>query len=363
MTASSSSAAKPDVLWYTRCPVPSPLGIAARQGWLAEAFAGDGIRIESIIDSKDRAIRESHFDHHLEWSFRQGGNIPPIWARANRRATRLVAITWTDEFQALITLPGSDIRSAEQLAGRRLAVPRRVNDLIDFHRATALKGIVSALSLAGLGAKDATLVDLPIEESVILQQGVPSLFGLRRRHPYFREVEALVRGEVDAIFVKGAEGIVIANLIGAQVAVEFGNHPDPKVRINNGTPRVLTVDAALSEQRPDLVLRLLEVVARAGRWAEAHPDETLRFVAREITTSEEAVLASNGSEVHKHLGIGLEAPLVAAIGHFKDFLLEWGFLPDDFDLGAWIDDAPLRALQAQQQHAPTPANDALVATA
>ncbi|MDM0059053.1 ABC transporter substrate-binding protein [Variovorax fucosicus] len=354
---SSSSATSPNVLWYTRCPVPSPLGIAARKGWLAETFAEEGIAIESIIDSKDRSIRESHFDHHLAWSFRHGGNIPPIWARANGRATRLVAITWTDEFQAIVTLPGRGIGSIEQLAGRRFAVPRRVNDLIDFHRATALKGAVSALSLAGLTAGDVTLVELPIEESVILAQSEPSLFGLRRRHPYFREVEALVRGEVDAIFLKGAEGLVVANLIGAQIVSEFGHHPDPKIRINNGTPRVLTVDDALSRQRPDLVVRLLSVVERAGRWAEANPDETVRFVAREIATSEEAVLASNGPEVHRHLGIGLDAPLIEAIGHFKDFLLQWGFLPDDFDLDTWVDRGPLRALRAAHSQIPeaTPA--------
>jgi ABC-type nitrate/sulfonate/bicarbonate transport system substrate-binding protein len=85
---------------------------------------------------------------------------------------------------------------------------------------------------------------------------------------------------VDAIFVKGAEGVLVANLIGAQIVSEFGRHPDPRVRINNGTPRTLTVDAALAGQRPDLVVELLRVVQRAGRWAEAHPDETLRFVAR-----------------------------------------------------------------------------------
>lgn len=343
---------RPDKLWYTRCPVPSPLGIAARLGWLAETFAQEGIGIESIIDSKDRSVRESHFDHHLAWSFRQGGNIPPLWARASGRDTRLVAITWTDEFQALITLPGSGITSAAQLAGQRIAIPRRVNDLIDFHRATALKGAVSGLSLAGLTHKDVTLVDLPIEESVILAAGEPSLHGLRRRHPYFAEVQALVRDEADAIFVKGAEGIVVANLIGAQVVADFGSHPDPKVRINNGTPRTLTVDAALADQRPDLVVRLLEVVQRASQWAEQHPDDTLRFVAREIATTEEAVLASNGPEVHRHLGLSLEAPLVDAIGHFKDFLLEWGFLPADFALDRWVDPRPLAQLRSQSSALP-----------
>src|SRR5450830_1518441 len=89
------------VLWYTRCPVPSPLGIAARLGWLEAEFQPLGLQVKSIIDSPVKAIRESHFSHHLAWSFRQGGNIPPLWARAQGAATRLVALTWTDEFQAV----------------------------------------------------------------------------------------------------------------------------------------------------------------------------------------------------------------------------------------------------------------------
>ncbi len=344
-----TAVAAPDekVLWYTRCPVPSPLGIAARLGWLDEAYAAEGIEVRSILDSPVRSIRESHFDHHLAWSFRQGGNIPPIWARANGRDTRLVAITWTDEFQALITLPETGITSLRQLKGRRFGVPQRLNDLIDFHRATALKGLVSALSTEGWSPSDVERVDLPIDESVILDRREASLHGLRRRHPYFREVQALVRGDVDAIFVKGAEGVVIANLIGAQIVAEFGRHPDPKVRINNGTPRTLTVDAGLAQARPDLVLTLLRQVRRADDWARQHPDDTLRFVAREIGTTEEAVRASNGPLVHEQLGIGLQAPLVEAIGHFKRFLLEWGFIPHDFDLEAWVDPGPLAALDAE----------------
>lgn len=335
---------QPTKVWYTRCPVPSPLGIAARQGWLAEAFEKQGIEVDSIIDSPLREVRESHFDHHLAWSFRQGGNIPPIWARSQGRRTRLVAITWTDEFQALITLPGRGLETAEQLRGKRIAIPRRVNDLIDFHRATALKGAESGLSLAGLGTDDVTLVDLPITESVIQPQGEPSLFGLRRRHPYFREVQALVQGEADAIYVKGAEGIVVANLIGAQQLIEFGRHPDPKIRINNGTPRLLTVDESLSERRPDLVLELLRVVDRAAQWARVHPDETLRFVAREIGTSEDAVTVSNGP-VHEHLGISLEQEQVQAIVYFKDFLRRWGILTQDYSVADWADPLPLQQLR------------------
>jgi len=163
-----------------------------------------------------------------------------------------------------------------------------------------------------------------------------SLFGLRRRQPYARESAALLRGEVDAFFVKGAEGVVAANALGAVALAEFGRHPDFKVRINNGTPRTLTVDEALVRDRPDLLLALLQQVQRADDWARSHHDETLRFVARDIGVSEEAVVVSSGADVHRQLGLSLAPALLEALAHFKQFLLEHGFLPADFDIGDWI---------------------------
>jgi ABC-type nitrate/sulfonate/bicarbonate transport system substrate-binding protein len=330
-------------LWYTRCPVPSPLGLAARLGWVDDAFAADGFTVSAILDSRDGAVRESHFDHHLAWSFRQGGNIPAIWARSNGRSTRLVGLTWTDEFQAIITLPASGIRRAQDLIGRRFGIPRRTNDSIDFHRATALKGMVSGLAAADIAPDAVEIVPIDIAEKVLARPGDPALAGLRRRHPYWHELSALLRGEVDAIFVKGAEGITVTNLAAAVVVTEFGRHPDPAIRINNGTPRTLTIDGWLAEERPDLAARLVRLVARAGAWAAEHPEETLSFVAREILTSEEAVLASNGADVHQQLGIGLDPAHIAAIDHFKRFLIDWNILQHDFDADAWVDRRPLEA--------------------
>ncbi len=328
----------PDALWYTRCPVPTPLGIAARLGWLEETFRREGVAIRSIAESTDRAVRESHFDHHLAWSFRQGGNIPAIAARAKGRATRLVGITWTDEFQAIVTRPDTGITTGHDLAGRRFGLPRRQDGIVDFHHATSLKGLFSALRLADLPREAARIVDIPVAESVIVPVGDPSLHGLSRRLPYAPEVTALIRGEVDAIFVKSAEGIAITNQFGLHVVSEFGFHPDPEIRINNGTPRVLTVDEHFAAERPDLVALLIGVVARAGAWAADHPDETRRFVAREIGASEDAVLAANGPDLHRHLGIGLHETHVAAIDSYKTFLLEIGLLSTDFDVASWADD-------------------------
>ncbi|HXZ09102.1 MAG TPA: ABC transporter substrate-binding protein, partial [Paraburkholderia sp.] len=52
----------------------------------------------------DVTIRRSHFTHSQPWSFRQGGNIPALWARSQGSDTRLIGLSWVDEFQALITL-------------------------------------------------------------------------------------------------------------------------------------------------------------------------------------------------------------------------------------------------------------------
>jgi ABC-type nitrate/sulfonate/bicarbonate transport system substrate-binding protein len=324
-------------IWYTRCPVPTPVGLAAQLGYLEEGFRKEGVTLKSIIDSPDRDIRQSHFNHTLDWSFRHGGNVPPIRARSEGRRTRLIGITWTDEFQAIITLPGTGITATKDLKGRRFGIARRPEGIVDFMRATALKGLVSALSLEGISIEDVDVVDIALTDSVLATQEGPSLFGLKRRQAYGEEIAALIRGEVDAIYVKGTAGINAANLIGAVQVVEFGFHPDANIRINSGSPRVLTVDDRLADERPDLVHRLIEAIHRASAWAEAHPEETRRFVAREAGATEEQVLAANGADIHRRLGLGLDAELISAIEHYKNLLRDFGFLAADFDIGTWVD--------------------------
>ncbi|MDK4715080.1 ABC transporter substrate-binding protein [Rhizobium sp. CNPSo 4039] len=324
-------------IWYTRCPVPTPVGLAAQLGYLEDGFRSEGVTLKSIIDSLDRNIRQSHFNHTLDWSFRHGGNVPPIRARSEGRRTRLVGITWTDEFQAIITLPGTGIKTTRDLKGRRFGIARRPEGIVDFMRATALKGLISALSLEGLSINDVEIIEIALTDSVLASQEGPSLFGLKRRQAYGEEIAALLRGEVDAIYVKGTAGINVANLIGAVQVAEFGFHPDPKIRINSGSPRVLTVDDLLADERPDLVRKLIEAIFKANAWAEAHPEETRRFVARESGATEEQVLAANGPEIHRHLGLGLEPELVGAVEHYKNFLRDFGFLAGDFDIGEWVD--------------------------
>ena len=323
-------------LWYTRCPTPTPLGLAVKLGYLESALAQSSVRVQALQSSPDEKVRASHFDHSQPWSFRQGGNIPPIHARASGRDTRLVGITWIDEFQAVITLPSSGVRDVSQLVGKRLGLPRQQPGTIDFQRATSLKGLLSTLEVAGISRDQVLFVDVvtPTPQLGGATPGYPA--ELKRRLPYAAEFTQLIKGDIDAFFVKGAEGLSVAHQFGAVILSETGSHSDPAIRINNGTPRLLTVDGTLADQRPDLVKTLLESVHEAGHWAAQNPDLTRRFVAQEIGVSEESVEAAFGPELHLKFTTALNAPGLQAIDSFKGFLLAEGFIDADFSLKAWL---------------------------
>jgi len=331
----------PKELWYTRCPVPTALGIAVQNGWLQAEFAADGIALRSLQETADPVARESHFDHNLPASFRQGGNIPAIWARARGADTKVIGLSWTDEFQAVLALPGRGVERARDLRGRRIGLP--VNPVsIDFNRATALRGFAKALELDGLGLDAVERVNA-VQADGEGASGIATGEGFRRRnrHGYRAEALALVRGEVDAIFVKGALGLETARLLGATLVAETGFHPDPQVRINNGCPRTLTVDRALIEARPDIVARFVARVLDAGDWARSHPDEALAYIAREAGTSADWARAAYGEAAPQKLGTFLDEASIAALGDFKDFLFAHGFLAADFDVRGWVDPGPL----------------------
>jgi ABC-type nitrate/sulfonate/bicarbonate transport system substrate-binding protein len=349
-----------DTLWYTRCPVPTPLGIASQRGWVEEEFKKDGISVRTLQDEVDPNVRESHFDHRLANSFRQGGNIPAIWARAAGRETRVIGLTWTDEAQVILTLPGSNVRSLEDLKNKRLGVLTNPTASIDFWRATTLRAYSAALKLVNLGKNHVKFVDLARKAPPpVAQRG----WATTRSVQDSPEVAALLAGEVDAIFHKGSRGLELADAIGARVLFDVGKHPDPKVRVNNGSPRTLTVDAELLDKNLDLAVRLTERVLQAGQWASDNPREAIRYVAKETYSSEEAVERAYGKDVGDHLRTDLEPSSIEALSDFKDFLFEWGFLKADFDVRSWIDPRPLAQARKAAAAAKPAASRAVSASA
>jgi ABC-type nitrate/sulfonate/bicarbonate transport system substrate-binding protein len=339
-----------DTLWYTRCPVPTGLGIALQKGWLEESFRAQNTLVKSLRESNDKAVRESHFDHTLQNSVRHGGNIPAIWARSAGRETRVLGLSWADEVQLILTLPESGIRSPKDLKGRRFGLPKWENAQIDFSRAQAIRGLENALRLNGLEVSDVELVDYVITSS---QSDAPAeriagtqIFSGRRSGGQARELVGLLRGEVDAIFLKGASAAHLANLFGLHTVIDTGSHPEPLIRANNGTPRTLTVDRNLTESHLDAAVRIVDQVLRAEAWAEVHPEETRQFLARESNSSEYWVAAAYGTDAHLRLKTNLDELSITALQDFSNFLHRWKFIPNAVDVRSWID---ARAFQAALQ--------------
>lgn len=339
----------PQSVWYAHSPAVAPLIVALHKGWLADGLSQQGIGFQSVSGNADPAIRRSYSDHHLNFQIRQGGNVPALWARSNGANTRLVGLTWTQEFQAIVTLPKTGIKTARDLTGRRYAVPRFAPLGYQVLAPFAIRGLINARAAEGLDIAGIELVDVHVGRNAAGQGETFGRFAPNRLAIYADEALALVRGDIDAFYVKGSEGIAVASFIGASVVSEFGFHPDINIRVNAGTPRPLTVDQAFIDARPDLVDLLVGEIARAGEWANENRPEAIAILARENNVGEHFANLALGDDLRTALGLTLEVGELRAFEAYKQFLLEWKFLDRDFPLDAWLAPQHLAAAQNFQK--------------
>ena len=355
---------KPEEIWFTRCPVPTATGIAYKLGWLTEAFAADGIPLKTLQESGSELARH-HYDHRLPTLIREGGNMLAFGARAQGEPTRLVGLTWIEESQLILTRPDSGIVSAEDLKGKRLALPGWNQNPIAAHvrgtsiaRGMSLAGYKGVLASVGLTFDDVALVEVPTEQRELAGAGrdvggrdVRRQDG--RRLGRLWPVKELVEGRVDAIYVKGASALDAAREAGLVVAVDLDALADPRFRVNNGTPRPITVHQSLIDNHFDLLVRFLAVTLRAADWVTEQPDRLREILEFETAASPEAVTKAY-ARLHEGLRPTLDDKRLALFDLQKKFLFTHGFLDADFDLADWVDPRPLAAALALNANQPQP---------
>lgn len=323
-------------LWFTRCPVPTASGIAYKLGWLQDEFAADGLPIDTLQEA--RQLGHHHYDHQLPGLFREGGNLPALAARAAGAPTRLIGLTWIEEWQTILVRPDSNIRRPEDLRGKRLALPAwGDNRPGSIARAMSLHGYKGALASAGLGFDDVHLVEVALLDP--FDAGTPQL-GLQR---LWSGLDPLVRGEVDAVYVKGAAAADAARRLGLVVGIDLDALPDPRHRINNGTPRPITVHQSLLDEHFDLVTRFLAQTLRAADWAAGNRDALNAILEDETRAGSQGVAEAYRGDFHTTLAPDLSPQRLAFLDTQKTFLNLHGFLERDFDLADWVDHRPLQA--------------------
>jgi ABC-type nitrate/sulfonate/bicarbonate transport system substrate-binding protein len=338
-----------DTIWYTRCPVPTASGIAIQLGWIEEEFASDGITVRSLASSPSPEVRSAHYMLSQRDLIRHGGTAPVFLAADRGVDVRILAISWPDTSYPILTRPDTGIEQAADLRGRRLSLPRRVHDPVDFWQASALRVYDRALAAAGLTLEDVELVEIrnerrPLRDARanLTQHG--SLWGAEANAGLQREEAlALIRGEVDAI---ASEAGIAANLratLGLRTVVDVGRSRDRLDRVNNDAPLTINADGPLVDRHPDLVARWLARVLDAASWAAAHEDGARRIVAAETGIAEDFVDLGYSSDVHLQLGIGLGEELIAGVQTQAAHLLAHGKVSAPVDVGALVDPGPLRA--------------------
>ena len=357
-----ASAARPDEIWFTRCPVPTATGIAYKLGWLGEAFEADGIALKTLQESGSELERH-HYDHRLPTLIREGGNMLAIAAHAQGEPTKLVGLTWIEESQLILARPDSGIRSAADLKGKRLALPGWSHNDIPAHvrgtsiaRGMSLAGYKGVLASAGLTFDDVDLIETPDHLRNIggsgrdlRPRGQAQRSGVGRLWP----IEALVEGKVDAIYVKGAAALDQARENGLVVAIDLDQLPDRRFRVNNGTPRPITVHQSLIDNHFDLLVRFLAVTLRAADWVAEQPDR-LRDILEYETDGSSAAVDQAYARLHEGLHPTLDEERLALFDLQKKFLFTHGFLDADFDLSGWVDPRPLEAARALNEQRPQP---------
>jgi ABC-type nitrate/sulfonate/bicarbonate transport system substrate-binding protein len=344
---STSNNNNADTIWFTRCPVPTATGLAYKLGWLVEEFASDGIQVQTLQEVGGELARH-HYDHELTTLVREGGNLFAIPAKAQGANTRLVGLTWIDEWQSILVRPDSHISRPEDLQGKRLALPAfRAEDIQSnkrgrsIARGMSLAGYKGALASVGLTLDDVTLVEVGDGRGGNTRDNIGT--GL------WEGIEQLVAGKVDAVYVKGAAAADAAQRAGVVVGIDLDKLPEKRFRVNNGTPRPITVHQDLIDQHFELLVRFLTQTLRAAEWAKTHKEDVLNILQGETRAGSEGVSAAYRNDFHLSLAPDLSTERVELFRQQKNFQLAHGFLDRDFDFDAWIDRRPLEEAHRRLQ--------------
>ena len=324
-----------DTIWFTRCPVPTATGLAYKLGWLDEEFAPDGIQVRTLQDNRE--LLRHHYDHELTNLIREGGNLFSIPARGQGARTKLVGLTWIDEWQSILVRPGSGIGTPQDLIGKRLALPAfRLADLAEnkrgrsIARGMSLAGYKGALASIGRTLDDVRLVEVASDE------------GREDAGRLWSGLDALVSGQVDGVYVKGAAAAEAARRHGAIVGIDLDQLPERRFRVNNGTPRPITAHKELIERHPELLIRFLYQTLRAADWAKENLDCVRRVLEGETRSGAAGVEEAYRDGFQLTLAPDLSEERLDLFRRQKDFQLIHGFLDRDFDFASWIDPRPLQ---------------------
>jgi sulfonate transport system substrate-binding protein len=195
---------------------------------LEQEFAADGIRIEwTFFKGAGPAVNEALANGQVDFAYL--GDLAAIIGKAGGIDTRLLCATARGIKSYLGVVPGSGIKTLQDLKARRVAVFRGTANHLS---------LTAALASQGLGERDVRLVNLDFNAATA----------------------ALAARQVDAVW--GLSSLIALREKGlAEIPLTSRD-----IEGAGSTQAVLVGVGAFVDQHPELVVRLLGAQQRAVRW-------------------------------------------------------------------------------------------------
>jgi len=330
-------------VYFTNCPMVSANNIDQELGWCKTDFKKIGVDY-SYFRSRRENDFYPHYIHNLDNLIRFGGLYPPIQVHADIRRTRLLGATWVYEGGCMLVRSRDPISRMQDLKGKRIGLSKSLNTTKnDWWRINEHMGIESMLRVNDMTVDDVEIVEFPYaddwyDDPKMLEPLInpTDLFGtLDFKHTLaFRPLEtSLLEGKVDAIYTMSKQFQHLQEATGKIKAIEdLSRYPDWTLQVSS-YPAVITCTDVMAEEHPELVVTYMKAMIKVGRWANAHKRAAAVILDRQTFYKD----AEDTYQGIKHVDIvpNLSPQNMVCVEIGKDFMLEHGYIENDFDVYEW----------------------------
>ena len=273
--------------------------LAQQGGWWEKEFAKDGIKVELVTFNGGSEATTALATGAIEFTYT--GNNPALRVAASGADVKLIGLSSYVKAGGsyIVVKTDSPLKTLQDLKGKKVAYLTGTVRHSNFSK---------ALNSVGLTTNDVEGLNLPFEASG----------------------PALLRGDIDAIVETDSTAAKLVDTGEARVLFDTSTHPEWNV------PNVISVNGTFATKYPDLVKRLLKVDIEIARWADAHPDETIKTFVEATKSSEKSVRKTYDKGLF-YQDPKLTDDAIAALKGEEKFMAGAGLLKGSIDYGKWID--------------------------
>lgn len=333
-----------DEVYYTNCPLVSASNVDQELGWVHEEYLKLGVDY-AYFRSRRETDFYPHYIHNQDNLIRFGGLFPPIHVHADYRRTRMLGLTHVPyEGGCLLVRAKDNLFTMSDLKGKKIGITKSLNTLKnDWWRIQEHQAILAMLRMNGMTEQDVDLVDFPYPDDwyddpeMLEPLYNPSQLWLKRNHKHdlaFRPLETpLLEGKVDAIYTQSKVFQHLQEATGELAAIEdLSKYPDWRLQVAN-IPAIITCTDVMAEDHPELVIAFMKGMIRVGRWSNAHKRAASVILNKQTYYLDE----EDTYQGIKHVDMvpNLSAQNLAMVKIGKDFMLEHGYIENDFDVEEW----------------------------